>query len=70
MNKIDNSLQKINRLQAYSYDYKSDEYDFMNLSKGRQFGFIAQEVEQIFPELVKDMHDPGSNHMEEQKGIH
>ncbi|MBE0663243.1 MAG: tail fiber domain-containing protein [Bacteroidales bacterium] len=70
MNKIDNSLEKINRLQAYSYDYKSDEYVFMNLSKGRQFGFIAQEVEQIFPELVKDMHDPGSNQIEEQKGNH
>jgi hypothetical protein len=70
MNKIDNSLQKINRLQAYSYDYKTDEYDFMNLSKGRQFGFIAQELEQVFPELVKDMHDPGSNQIEEQKGNH
>jgi trimeric autotransporter adhesin len=70
VNKINNSLEKLKHIQAYSYDYRTDEYAYMNLSKGLQFGFIAHELEQVFPELVKDIHNPGSSKIEEQKGVH
>jgi hypothetical protein len=63
-----NSLGKINQLQVHSYEYKTEEYDFMNLTEGRQYGFIAQEVEQVFPELVKNIHHPGSSRIEEERG--
>jgi hypothetical protein len=68
--KVENILEKISQVQAYSYDYRTDEYDYMNLAKGRQFGFIAQEIEEIFPELVRDIHNHGSDHIDEQYGIH
>src|SRR5262249_10211784 len=31
-----------------------DEYPDMALPEGRQMGFIAQELERVFPELVKE----------------
>ncbi|MFC1733125.1 tail fiber domain-containing protein [candidate division KSB1 bacterium] len=52
---ITGSLEKIKLLNTYSYEYKSTgEAEKMNFSKGRQFGFIAQELEILFPELVSD----------------
>ncbi len=52
---INNPLNKIKQLNIYSYDYKNTgEASKMNFSEGRQFGFIAQELESIFPELVSD----------------
>ena len=38
-----------------SINYQSTgEAGKMNLPKGKQFGLIAQDVETVFPELVKD----------------
>ncbi|MCQ2958812.1 MAG: tail fiber domain-containing protein [Bacteroidales bacterium] len=42
-----NALSKICKLNGYTYNWKNDE------EKKIQVGFIAQEVEQIFPELVE-----------------
>jgi len=46
-------LTKIKQLNAYSYNYKTTgEAARMNFSSGLQYGFIAQELGRIFPELV------------------
>jgi hypothetical protein len=43
-------------LKPKIYNYiKSDK---INLSQGNQYGFIAQELEQVFPELIKDVKKP------------
>ncbi|HVX93251.1 MAG TPA: tail fiber domain-containing protein [Candidatus Dojkabacteria bacterium] len=42
-------LNKIIQLRPVSYHWKTD-----NISSALQYGFIAQEVEQQFPELVKE----------------
>ena len=34
----------------------------MNLPQGPQIGLIAQEVLQVFPELVEDGKHPGADH--------
>ena len=48
LNKLEDSLQKINKLEAYSFRWKEQEK-----KKGRHFGFIAQETKKILPEVVE-----------------
>lgn len=44
------------KLKPKVYEYiKSDK---INLSQGQQFGFIAQELEEVFPELIKEVKKP------------
>ena len=45
--KIENILPKINQIRGVSYNLRIDKY------KKKHIGFIAQEVEEIFPELVR-----------------
>ncbi|MBD3724780.1 MAG: tail fiber domain-containing protein [Flavobacteriaceae bacterium] len=46
------TLSKLVLLKVKEYQYKTDELPFMNLPKGNQTGFIAEEIETVFPELV------------------
>ena len=50
---INNPLSKAMQLKGISYDWKTDEYQDREFSDDRQYGFIAQEVEKIFPDMVK-----------------
>lgn len=59
------SLDKIMSLRPVSYTYKQDEYDFMGLPSGQQFGFIAQELGEVFPELVTTQVTPVMEHNED-----
>ncbi len=65
-----NALDKILLLNASTYTFKP-EYDKMNLPKGTQNGFIAQEVEKVFPELVTINYDKSMDEKNpmEYKGI-
>jgi hypothetical protein len=51
---MDGALDKVLLLRPTTYDFRRDEYSLMNLAKGHQFGFIAQEVKEVFPNLVHD----------------
>lgn len=42
-------LNEILQLRPVSYNWKND-----NINQGKQFGFIAQEVQEVMPELVKE----------------
>lgn len=48
------ALDRIMDLQPKTYEMKQEEFKRMNLASGRQFGFIAQEMQEVFPELVHD----------------
>jgi len=50
---LENVLPRILLLMPKTYEMKTDEYEFMNLGEGKQFGLIAQDMEKVFPELVK-----------------
>lgn len=56
--KPENILEKINKLNPLNYEYKIDEIKYLNLPGGKQNGFIAQELEEVFPELVKEIKKP------------
>ena len=49
---LENSLDKIIKLNGYSYEWRKDEFPNKNFKKGSDIGLIAQEVEKVFPEVV------------------
>lgn len=50
---LENSLDKVLNLRGVSYEWDMDKYDNRGFEAGKQIGVIAQELEQVFPELVK-----------------
>lgn len=52
---LNNGLTIISRLKPSTYAFRTDEYSFMNLPKEKQYGFIAQELEEVLPEAIKNM---------------
>lgn len=49
---VEDGLGLVNRLRPVYYDWDRDNPKAAGLSGGRQVGFIAQEVEQVLPEVV------------------
>jgi hypothetical protein len=48
---IQNPLQKINQIGGYSFEWNADKQD---IYRGKDYGVIAQEIEEILPELVEN----------------
>lgn len=43
----------INKLKPKNYEFRNDgKYAAMNLPKGNHYGLIAQELEEVLPNLV------------------
>jgi hypothetical protein len=55
---LESSLDKIMRLRGVSYFWRHSEFPDRDFRKGKDFGFIAQEIEEILPEVVIT-HDDG-----------
>ncbi|MEL6699876.1 MAG: tail fiber domain-containing protein, partial [Bacteroidota bacterium] len=51
-------LDRLMQLNTYTYNFKTDEYDYMALPSELQHGLIAQELEKVYPELVKEYASP------------
>ncbi len=51
---INNQLSKITQLNPVQFQMRTEEFPSMGLPPGQQLGFIAQEVAQLYPELVSD----------------
>jgi hypothetical protein len=49
---LENTTQKLLLLNGVNYFWKKSEFREMDFSANRQIGFIAQEVEKLFPEIV------------------
>ena len=58
---LSGALDNLMKLKPKSYTFKTQEYPSMYLAEGQQMGLIAQDVEQIYPNLV------GLNHHPEQR---
>ena len=50
---LNNTLSKIQQLRGVSYYWRTNEFPDRDFNKSKQIGVIAQEVEKVFPELVK-----------------
>jgi hypothetical protein len=46
------TLEKLSQLNGVEFNYRTDDFPEMHFPEQRQTGFIAQEVETVFPELV------------------
>ena len=57
INYLSSSLEKINALRPARFEWRSEEYPDLNLGSGSGIGFIAQELEDVFPHLVKTSED-------------
>lgn len=51
---IDSPLDKILSLKGVSYEWKTEEYKDKGFSEGENYGVIAQEVEKVLPEIVRE----------------
>ena len=49
---FENGLEKVLGLRGVSYDWRMKEFPNKGFEKGGQIGFIAQEVEEVLPDLV------------------
>jgi len=49
------AMERLMQLKPSSYTFKTEEYKSMNLPQGKQMGLIAQDLENVFPELVTEM---------------
>jgi|GEM_PF-4163152 len=61
-------LDKVMQLNPTTYEFKHTEYPFLNLAQEKQYGFIAQEVQQIFPEIVESSLHSGAINGSEDVG--
>lgn len=62
------SLHKLMQLKPKTFNFTSDEqYAHMNLPTGEHYGLIAQEVEQVLPELVSDNSHPSASESRGEK---
>ncbi len=52
------SLEFILQLQPKRYTFRQEEFPFLNLSGGSHLGLVAQDVEALNPELVRQIHRP------------
>jgi hypothetical protein len=50
---IDNALNKVLKLNGASYEFKTGEFKDKNFNAGKNYGFIAQEIKEVLPEVVK-----------------
>ena len=50
---IDNPLQKLVQLNPVVYEYDHANYKHFNFQHGRQYGFISEDIQTVFPSLVK-----------------
>jgi hypothetical protein len=50
---IEGALGKILQIRGVEYNFNSQQFPKMNFSDTRQIGFIAQEIEAVFPSMVQ-----------------
>ena len=53
------TLGKVQKIKSRTFEYRDDE--IKNFPRGKQYGFVAQELEEVFPELVTTEYMPPLN---------
>jgi len=55
---LQNALGIVMQLQPKSYRYRHEEFPHLHLATESQYGFLAQELEEVQPQMVRDVHFP------------
>lgn len=53
INPIGSALDKVMSIEGVTYDFRVDEFSDRNFPTTKQLGFIAQNVEEVLPEVVR-----------------
>ena len=64
---LTSAIDIITRLNPATYIYNTDEYKYMNLPKGKRYGLIADEIEQVLPNLVAKALQPAEYDRHDKK---
>ncbi len=56
---LENALAKLQQLNGVTYEMNRQAFPEWNFENNRQYGLIAQEVEKVFPEMVKTIDTKG-----------
>ena len=56
---IGNAIDLVKQLNGVSYNYNQEAMPDMVLPKGRVYGFIAQDVQKVIPEVTTDLPESG-----------
>lgn len=60
-------MEKIMQLKPSNYSFKTDEFGAMNLADGLHHGLIAQQLNEVFPELVSEQVFPEQYDLQSHK---
>ncbi|HLP22038.1 MAG TPA: tail fiber domain-containing protein, partial [Chitinophagales bacterium] len=52
------ALATLQKLEPKSYTFNRDAYPYLTLPQGNQYGLLAQDLEQVLPNLVSDIIHP------------
>jgi Chaperone of endosialidase len=66
---IPNALNKVLNLRGVEYFFDTEKYNDINLPDNKQYGFIAQEVEEVLPEIVRESIIPGNQNKKVDSGM-
>ncbi|MEO0584745.1 MAG: tail fiber domain-containing protein [Bacteroidota bacterium] len=55
---LNSALDIVSQLRPTTYTYRTDEFEAMNLEDDLQYGFIAQEVQDVLPSVTMDIRQP------------
>jgi hypothetical protein len=50
---IENAMEKLNKINGVSYEFKTEEFKNLNFTEGKSLGFIAQDLKEVLPEAVR-----------------
>ena len=53
---ISNALEQLKQLEPVTYEYDTHKYKQLHLGKGKKYGFLAEDIQAIFPEMVHNRH--------------
>jgi hypothetical protein len=66
---VKHELEQVLKLKPSVYTFKTEEYKGMHLPEGKQLGLIADEVKEVFPELVSKAVHPAEYDEEDRTKI-
>ena len=49
---LNNALDIVNQLNPVAYHYDTQRYPYMGLRQGQEYGFVAQEVQAVLPDIT------------------
>ncbi len=50
---ITNSTEKLKNLNPITFNYNRDEFKALNLPTGNRYGFLARDIENVFPDMLQ-----------------